>query len=113
LSARCDKDSLAKFRQHAARLVAGSPKVAVLADFLADRFNALAPLLDLINGGNLPHAAMLLGKGLLDETIPNFTGTYVGASGSQSAKACIEEADPLISVGVLLTTSSPQASATS
>jgi indolepyruvate decarboxylase len=61
-------DSLAKFREHAARLVSDSPKVAVLADFLADRFNARAPLLGLINGGNLPHAAMLLGKGLLDET---------------------------------------------
>jgi indolepyruvate decarboxylase len=103
LSACCDKESLAKFREHAARLVSDSPKVAVLADFLADRFNARSPLFDLINEGNLPHAAMLLGKGLLDETVPNFTGTYVGASGSQTAKACIEDADPLISVGVLLT----------
>jgi indolepyruvate decarboxylase len=49
---------------------------------------------------NIPHSTMLLGKGVLDESHPYFTGTYSGAASDSRVKQWIENADVVISVGV-------------
>ncbi|CFR16014.1 MULTISPECIES: alpha-keto acid decarboxylase family protein [Yersinia] len=75
-------------------------RVALLADFLADRFDMQLSLNRWLAEVNLPHSTLLLGKGVLDETHPLFIGTYAGAASEPHVKECIENADVLITVGV-------------
>ena len=48
----------------------------------------------------MPHSSLLMGKGVLDETKPGFTGTYSGAASDPAVCQAIEEADLVICVGV-------------
>ncbi len=74
--------------------------MALLADFLADRFGARQSLNSWLADVNLPHSTLLMGKGLLDETHPLFLGTYAGAVSDIKVRECIENADVLVMVGV-------------
>ncbi|HVJ52570.1 MAG TPA: alpha-keto acid decarboxylase family protein [Aliidongia sp.] len=98
----CDDRQLAAFTEHARKLLAASGRTAVLADLFADRFGARAEVRALIEQGGFDHAAMLMSKGLLDETAPGFAGTYIGALGSAHAREMVETADVLIAAGLLL-----------
>jgi len=79
--------------------------LAVLADFLADRFDVRSELADLVAAGGIPYATLSMGKGVLDEDNAGFVGTYSGAASAKPVLAAIEGADLLISVGVRLTDS--------
>jgi indolepyruvate decarboxylase len=72
----------------------------VLADFLGDRFGVQAELAELVAAGQVPNATLSMGKGVLDESAPNFVGTYSGAASTKRVLAAIEQADVLLSVGV-------------
>lgn len=78
-------------------------RVSLLADFLADRFMADDLLAAWLAEVNIPHATLLLGKGVLDESHPFFTGTYAGAASDIEVKQTIENADVVIHVGVRFT----------
>ncbi|CNL24758.1 indole-3-pyruvate decarboxylase [Yersinia frederiksenii] len=92
--------SLQAFTDAAREKLQSAQRIALLADFLADRFGARQPLRHWLAEVDLPHATLLMGKGLLDETHPMFIGTYAGAASEANVKAYIEEADVLIAVGV-------------
>ncbi|WP_436774884.1 alpha-keto acid decarboxylase family protein [Yinghuangia sp. YIM S09857] len=93
---------LAGFRAVAAGLLAGAVRPAVLADHLAERHGAHEALADLVAAGPLPAAAMNMGKGVVDESAPTFAGMYVGAASAPGTRAVVEQADCLITVGVLI-----------
>ena len=80
-----------------------SRSTALLADFLVDRFGARGDVQAVIDAGDLPYATMMLGKGMLDESSPNFVGTYVGAPSEPRVRDVIEGAGALIAAGVLFT----------
>ncbi|CNI68825.1 indolepyruvate decarboxylase [Yersinia mollaretii] len=92
--------SLQAFIDAAREKLQSAHRVALLADFLADRFGARQSLNQWLAEVNLPHSTLLLGKGVLDETHPLFIGTYAGAASDASVKEVIENADVLITVGV-------------
>ncbi|WP_186379395.1 alpha-keto acid decarboxylase family protein [Yersinia massiliensis] len=92
--------SLQAFINAAREKLQSAHKVALLADFLADRFDMQPSLNRWLAEVNLPHSTLLLGKGVLDETHPLFIGTYAGAASEPHVKECIENADVLITVGV-------------
>lgn len=92
--------SLQAFIEAARQKLQSAHRVALLADFLADRFGARQALNHWLAEVNLPHSTLLMGKGLLDETHPMFIGTYAGAASDASVREYIEEADVLITVGV-------------
>ncbi|MCE7000800.1 thiamine pyrophosphate-dependent enzyme [Saccharothrix sp. S26] len=98
-----DLDSLEAFRAAARARLAGSGEVAVLTDFLVDRFDARAELAALLASGSLPHATTFGGKTVVDEHTPGFLGLYSGAMSRADVRAAIDRADPLIMAGVLLT----------
>ncbi|GAA1295293.1 alpha-keto acid decarboxylase family protein [Saccharothrix xinjiangensis] len=98
-----DPDSLDAFRAAARARLAGADEVAVLADFLVDRFDARSELAALLASGPLPHATTLAGKTVVDEHAPGFLGLYSGAMSKADVRAAIDRADPLIMAGVLLT----------
>ncbi|WP_186373871.1 alpha-keto acid decarboxylase family protein [Yersinia rohdei] len=92
--------SLQAFIDAAREKLQPARRVAVLADFLAERFGARESLNRWLAEVNLPHSTLLLGKGLLDEAHPMFIGTYSGAASDSKVKEYIEDADVLITVGV-------------
>ncbi|ASU83252.1 indolepyruvate decarboxylase [Nocardiopsis gilva YIM 90087] len=98
-SARVLRDFLADAR----RLLEGADSATVLADFLADRFDARGELRALCDAGNFPQATLSLGKGVLDESDPRFVGVYTGGVGDARVRAAVEQADVLIAAGVRFT----------
>lgn len=95
-----DDAQLAAFREAAQARFASAGRVALLADFLAQRFGVQNALHQWLDDTPMPHSSLLMGKGVLDETKPGFTGTYSGAASDPAVCEAIEEADLVICVGV-------------
>ncbi|RKT57311.1 alpha-keto acid decarboxylase family protein [Saccharothrix australiensis] len=98
-----DPEQLAAFRDAARDRLATARAVAVLADFLVDRCHARAELAALLAAGRFPHAVLIAGKTVVDESRPGFLGLYAGAMSDDRVRSTIDRADPLIRAGVLLT----------
>lgn len=94
---------LENFRQRLQAMLSESPRVALLADFLAHRFGVQKMLQGWMKDSPIPHATLLMGKGLFDETQPGFVGTYSGAASPPEVRKAIEGADAIICVGVRFT----------
>ncbi|MBB5953941.1 indolepyruvate decarboxylase [Saccharothrix tamanrassetensis] len=99
---QADADSVEAFRGAARERLAAAGSVAVLADFLVDRFHARAELAALVAAGSLPHATLTAGKTVVDERDPAFLGVYAGAMSEAGVRAAIDQADLLILAGVVL-----------
>ncbi|QHA07948.1 indolepyruvate decarboxylase [Streptomyces broussonetiae] len=91
---------LAEFTDAARTMLAEADALGLLADFLADRFGVRAEVAELVAAGRIPNATLSMGKSVLDESAPFFTGTYCGAASEKRVLAAIEQADVLLSVGV-------------
>ena len=94
--------ALADFRDAASELLGDTGTVAVLADILIQRMGAQASL-DALLAHDLPHATLLWGRRVVDESSPSYLGTYVGAVSTPIVKEGIEDADALIMAGVQFT----------
>ncbi|MEU7645311.1 alpha-keto acid decarboxylase family protein [Streptomyces huasconensis] len=97
-----DHDNLEAFRRAAGTRLAAADTVVVLADFLVDRFKARAELADLLQAGTVPHAVLVAGKTVVDESASGFLGLYAGAMSTKRVRAAVDKADLLIRAGVLL-----------
>ncbi|MEJ1230060.1 MAG: thiamine pyrophosphate-dependent enzyme [Galbitalea sp.] len=95
-------EALADFRDAARALLENAGDVAVLADILIQRMGARASL-DALLARGLPHATLLWGRRVVDESSPGYLGTYIGAVSSPAVKEGIEGADALILAGVQFT----------
>ncbi len=96
------RHALEQFRLAAEPLLLESDRPAVLADILVERFGAEAALHDLLASG-IPHATLLWGRRVVDESAPSFVGTYVGAVSREVVRTTVEDADALVTVGVQFT----------
>lgn len=94
--------ALALFTEAAAKLI-GDQRLTVLADFLVHRLQAVEELESLLAADVVPHATLMWGKSLLDESSPNFLGIYAGAASAQHVRTAIEEAPVLVTAGVVFT----------
>lgn len=90
------------FRAAATEFLKGK-KTAVLADIMTERLDAVEELNDFVTSTNFPFASILWGKAMLDETLPNYAGIYIGALSEESTRKVVEEAEVLISSGVEFT----------
>ncbi|MBW4717219.1 alpha-keto acid decarboxylase family protein [Saccharothrix obliqua] len=97
-----DQDGLEAFRAAARARLAGARDIAVLADFLVDRFKARDELAALLAAGALPSATLPTGKTVVDESTPGFLGVYAGAMSGTVVRHTIDRADPLILAGAVL-----------
>lgn len=87
------------FRYQVRQRLMNSPRVALLADFLAWRFG-LQPLLQRWMAETpMAHTTLLMGKGLFDEQQPGFVGTYSAGGSSDFVREAIESADTILCVG--------------
>ncbi|EMX8465843.1 MULTISPECIES: alpha-keto acid decarboxylase family protein [Serratia] len=101
--ARLSRSALQAFIAAAREKLQSARQVSLLADFLADRFGVETALDNWMQEVAIPHATLLLGKGVLDENRDGFVGTYSGGASAAATKALIENADVVITVGVRLT----------
>ncbi len=101
--AKLSQSALQAFIAAAREKLLSARRVSLLADFLADRFGAEAVLDEWLQEVDIPHATLLLGKGVLDENRTGFVGTYCGGASDPAVKQLIENADVVINVGVRLT----------
>lgn len=98
-----DPTLLAEFRACAQERLAESRSVALLADFLALRFGQQKTLQQWMDNTPMPHATLLMGKGLFDEGQQGFVGTYSAAASDAAVIQAIEKAELVICAGVKFT----------
>lgn len=101
--APADENQLAGFREHASRLLRGSRRISLLADFLAQRYGLQNTLREWVAKTPIAHATMLMGKGLFDEQLSGFVGTYSGIASAPQTREAIENADTIICIGTRFT----------
>jgi alpha-keto-acid decarboxylase len=94
--------ALSLFVDAATELIADR-QLTVLADLLVHRLNAVKELEALLAADVVPHATLMWGKSLVDESSPNFMGIYAGAASSEPVRRAIEEAPVLVTAGVVFT----------
>ena len=94
--------ALALFIEAATELIADH-QLTVLADLLVHRLNAVDKLEALLAADVVPHATLMWGKSLVDESTPEFLGIYAGAASAEPVRRAIEEAPVLVTAGVVFT----------
>jgi alpha-keto-acid decarboxylase len=94
--------ALSMFVDAAVELIAGH-QLTVLADLLVHRLQAVEQLEALLRADVVPHATLMWGKSLLDESSPTFLGIYAGAASVETVRTAIEEAPVLVTAGVVFT----------
>lgn len=94
--------ALSLFTEAATQLI-GEHRLTVLADFLVHRMGCVEALNKLLTADTVPHATLMWGKSLVDESSPNFLGIYAGAASEGSVREVIEDAPVLVTAGVLFT----------
>ena len=94
--------ALALFTEAATELIADH-QLTVLADLLVHRLNAVDKLEALLAADVVPHATLMWGKSLVDESAPEFLGIYAGAASAEPVRRAIEEAPVLVTAGVVFT----------
>jgi len=97
-----DPAVLARFRDAVAARFAVADSVAVLADILVARLDAEEHLHRVLAGG-VPHASLLWGRRVVDETAVGYLGPYLGAASAAAVRTGIEDADVLVLAGVQFT----------
>lgn len=75
---------------------------ALLAGVEVRRYNLEAKLSDLCRSLSLPVATTFMGHGLLAAQDCPLMGTYLGAAGDEAVAHCIEQADALLMLGVIV-----------
>jgi pyruvate decarboxylase len=78
-----------------------SKNPAIFVDCLVDRHNAIKELETLIGKVSCPIFATNMGKGIIDETHPNYLGVYNGMVSSLGIAAAIEKSDCVLIAGSL------------
>lgn len=75
--------------------------VTVLADLLVHRLGARGIFDEIIAATDVPYSTLAWGKSLVDESSPRFAGIYAGQPSTPRARAAVEDAEALVSLGVL------------
>ncbi len=94
--------ALSLFVEAATDLI-GDHQLTVLADLLVHRLRAVKELETLLAADVVPHATLMWGKSLLDESSPNFLGIYAGSASADWVRTAIEQAPVLVTAGVVFT----------
>src|SRR6202022_2647127 len=93
---------LTLFTEAAAELI-GDHRLTVLADLLVHRLGCVDALNTLLAADTVPHATLMWGKSLVDESSPDFLGVYAGAASQEPVRRAIEDAPVLVAAGVVFT----------
>ncbi|MBE9209609.1 alpha-keto acid decarboxylase family protein [Nostoc sp. LEGE 06077] len=98
-----DRTTLAETIDICVSILEKASQPVILADIGVARYHLQAQLRELLKVTGYPYATMNMGKGLLEETHPQFIGIYNGAASEESVRQRIEQADCVLSIGALMT----------
>lgn len=73
----------------------------ILVDACAIRHRALKETHDLVKKSGLPTFVAPMGKGAVDETLPNFGGVYAGDGSNKGVRERVESSDLVLSIGAI------------
>jgi TPP-dependent 2-oxoacid decarboxylase len=80
-----------------------SPRALALFIEAATTLIAVDKLEALLAADVVPHATLMWGKSLVDESAPDFLGIYAGAASAEPVRRAIEDAPVLVTAGVVFT----------
>jgi len=100
---KADDNALEAFTTAARQMLTPAKRVAMLADFLAQRYGLQSMLRNWVASQPLAYATLLMGKGLFDEHQAGYAGTYSGAASDDDTRAAIEDADAILCIGTRFT----------
>ncbi|EZF11036.1 pyruvate decarboxylase [Trichophyton rubrum D6] len=72
---------------------------AIIVDACAIRHRVLDEIHDLVSKSGLPTFVAPMGKGAVDETLPNYGGVYAGDGSTAQVREHIEASDLILSIG--------------
>ncbi|CAO2656443.1 Nn.00g052460.m01.CDS01 [Neocucurbitaria sp. VM-36] len=73
----------------------------ILVDACAIRHRALKETHDLVKKSGIPTFVAPMGKGAVDETLPNYGGVYAGDGSNAGVRERVESSDLVISIGAI------------
>ncbi|KAH8693963.1 pyruvate decarboxylase [Talaromyces proteolyticus] len=83
------------------RYLQAAKNPVILVDAGAARHDALDVVHELIQKSGLPTFVAPMGRGAVDETLPNFGGVYAGNGSNEGVTDRVESADLILSIGPL------------
>ncbi|EAW9077962.1 alpha-keto acid decarboxylase family protein [Salmonella enterica] len=78
-----------------------SQQICLLPGMLLHRFSLTDRVLKLVERTGLPFASMIMDKGILNETLPEYLGIYCGSLMNEHVREYVESCDCVIRVGAL------------
>ncbi|KAF2752124.1 pyruvate decarboxylase-like protein [Sporormia fimetaria CBS 119925] len=73
----------------------------ILVDACAIRHRALGEVHELVEKSGIPTFVAPMGKGAVNETLPNFGGVYAGDGSNRGVKERVESSDLILSIGAV------------
>lgn len=73
----------------------------ILVDACAQRHRVLDEVHDLIEKSNLPTFVAPMGKGAVNESLPNYGGVYAGDGSNEGVRERVESSDLILSIGAI------------
>ena len=98
-----DSAALEEVLDEAVAMLEGAARPVIVGDVELIRFRLQAELAHLLERSGLPYATMMLGKTILDESHPQFIGLYQGDLSRPYVRQRIQNADCVLTLGVLMT----------
>ncbi|MDZ3952460.1 alpha-keto acid decarboxylase family protein [Bacillus thuringiensis] len=83
-------------------LIQKAQRPIILADFEVERFQVKSELSQLAIKTGFPVATLSMGKGIFDETHPQFIGIYQGSLSMPYVQQRVDQSDCILSIGVRL-----------
>jgi indolepyruvate decarboxylase len=98
-----DVETLEEALSETLNLLRPAKALAILAGVELHRFGIQEDLVQLVNRSGIPVAATILGKSVIDECHQGYLGIYQGKVGRDEVRRAIENADVLLTLGVMFT----------
>ena len=87
--------------EHITKMLERAKKPVVIADILADRFEAKKELYKFLEKTGYIATNLLMGKGLIDWDYRGYIGTYLGKYDNKTAYKIVNESDCIITIGAI------------
>lgn len=99
---KSDRKKLEKAVEHILKFIDKSENPVILGDVLLERYESLSEFHNLVKNSGFPTSTLIMGKGSVNESSPNFIGTYLGTLDNIDVYNAVNNSDCVISVGTIL-----------
>ncbi|KAJ9607647.1 hypothetical protein H2200_007725 [Cladophialophora chaetospira] len=98
---RADEEVTKRCVERIVKKITTAKQPWIIVDGLTSRYGASAEVNELVRLSGIPTSTTPCGKGIVDETLPNFHGVYAGAIDTESNFAWAAESDLILRIGPL------------